>query len=70
ILFSYIPFPTLLAFLTLPEALELIRIINTSEDPTVLHPAQGRTARLHGRFGLLMVAGWLIWLIARSILHL
>lgn len=67
VLVGYIPFPSLLAFITLPEALELIRIINTSEDPQVLHPAQGRTARLHGRFGLLMVAGWLIWLLIQAI---
>jgi 1,4-dihydroxy-2-naphthoate octaprenyltransferase len=58
-----IPVTTLLALITLPEARDLIRIINTSDDPTVLHPAQGRTARLHGRFGLLMVMGWLLWLL-------
>ncbi len=68
VLVGLVPVTTLAAFLTLPEALTLIRIINTSEDPQVLHPAQGRTARLHGRFGLLMVAGWLVWLVIQAVL--
>ncbi|MFZ4813722.1 MAG: 1,4-dihydroxy-2-naphthoate octaprenyltransferase [Phototrophicaceae bacterium] len=57
-----IPPTSLIALITLPEALALIRIFRTETDPVTLHPAQGRTARLHGRFGLLIVAGWLVWL--------
>ena len=46
---------TLLTLLTLPEARRLIRIINTSADIPLLHQAQGRTAKLHGQYGLLLV---------------
>jgi 1,4-dihydroxy-2-naphthoate octaprenyltransferase len=58
-----IPWPALLVFVTAPEAYRLIRIIMTSRDTALLHQAQGRTARLHGRFGLWMVVGWLAALI-------
>lgn len=57
------PFTTLLAFVTLPQAVELIRIFNTETDPKKLHPAQGRTAQLHGRFGFFIVVGWVIFLL-------
>jgi 1,4-dihydroxy-2-naphthoate octaprenyltransferase len=60
VVLGVIPWPALLALVTLPEALRLIDIIRTSEDSQLLHQAQGRTARLHGRFGLLIVAGWLV----------
>lgn len=63
VLTRLIPPLALIAFITLPEAIELMRIFQTETDPTVLHPAQGRTARLHGRFGMLMVVGWLVWLL-------
>jgi 1,4-dihydroxy-2-naphthoate octaprenyltransferase len=62
IILGVMPLTTALAALTLPEALRLIGIINTSRDPMLLHQAQGRTAKLHGRFGLWIVVGWLIWL--------
>ncbi len=52
----------LLALLTLPEARRLIAIFYTHTDTPTLHQAQGRTARLHGLFGLLLVIGWLAWL--------
>lgn len=68
IVFGAVPVTTALAALTLPEARTLIRIFNTVDDPATLHPAQGRTARLHGRFGLLMVAGWLAWLLLDAVI--
>ncbi|MBC6957857.1 MAG: prenyltransferase, partial [Chloroflexi bacterium] len=68
IVFGAVPVTTALAALTLPEARALIRIFNTVDDPAMLHPAQGRTARLHGRFGLLMVAGWLAWLLLDAVI--
>lgn len=68
IVFGAVPVTTALAALTLPEACALIRIFNTVDDPAMLHPAQGRTARLHGRFGLLMVAGWLAWLLLDAVI--
>ena len=46
---------TLLTLITLPEALRLIRIFNVSRAVPLLHQAQGRTAKLHGQFGLLLV---------------
>ncbi len=53
-----LPAATLLTLITLPEALRLIRIFNTSRAVPLMHQAQGRTAKLHGQFGLLMVVGW------------
>ena len=38
--------------------LRLIRIFNTSRAVPLMHQAQGRTAKLHGQFGLLLVVGW------------
>ena len=46
---------SLLTLITLPEALRLIRIFNVSRAVPLLHQAQGRTAKLHGQFGLLLV---------------
>ncbi len=68
VLLQVMPWPTLLAFITLPEAYRLIQIIHTQTDTAMLHQAQGRTARLHGRLGLLIVAGWLVFLLLRAIL--
>ena len=62
ILFGIMPITTLLVALTLPEAKRLIEIFNTSQDIPLLHQAMGRTARLHGQFGLWLVVGWLVWL--------
>ncbi len=53
-----LPLHSLLTLIALPEALRVIRIINTSRAVPLLHQAQGRTAKLHGQFGLLMVVGW------------
>ncbi len=53
-----LPVYSLLTLITLPEALRLTRIFNTSQAVPLLHQAQGRTAKLHGQFGLLMVVGW------------
>jgi 1,4-dihydroxy-2-naphthoate octaprenyltransferase len=61
------PWPTLIVFLTLPEAAKLIHIFNTSTDVPLMHQAQGRTARLHGRVGLLLVVGWLVFLVLRGV---
>lgn len=62
-----VPVTALLALLTWPQARALIHTFNTETEPLKLHPAQGQTAQLHGRFGLFMVAGWLIWLAARAL---
>ncbi len=67
VLISVMPWATLVALLTLPEAYRLVRIISTSTDTLMLHQAQGRTAKLHGQFGLLIVAGWMVWLLAEAV---
>lgn len=53
------PWTTVIVLVTAPEAYRLIQMFLIHEDPQVLHPAQGRTARLHGQFGLWLVVGWL-----------
>lgn len=68
ILAGLMPITTLLTLLMIPKTLELIHIFNTETDPKILHPAQGNTAKLHGQIGLLMVLGWIIWLIGTSLL--
>jgi len=67
VILGLMPFTTLLTLLTLPEARRLIHIFYTSSDVQLLHQAQGRTAKLHGRYGLLMVIGWLAFLLMQSI---
>ncbi len=57
------PPTVLIAFFTLPEAWALTRIYYTTDDVPLMHQAQGRTARLHGRFGYLIAAGWLVWVL-------
>lgn len=59
-----IPWPALLALLTLPEALQLQRQALATTDVNLLHVVQGRTARLHGRFGGALALGWLLAAIA------
>ncbi len=68
ILGGVMPWPTLLALVTAPEAYRLARIITSSTDTALLHQAQGGTARLHGLFGLWLVVGWLLALGLRLLL--
>ncbi len=58
------PPSTLLTLITLPEALRLISMFKTETATPLLHQAQGRTAKLHGQVGLLLVAGWSLALVA------
>ena len=64
---GHMPAATLLTLVTLPEARRLIRIFNTSTAIALLHQAQGRTAKLHGQIGLLLVAGWSLSLVLPGI---
>lgn len=57
------PPTTLISLITLPNALALYRVFNTETDVQALHRAQGGTAKLHGRLGLLLAIGWLLWLL-------
>ena len=68
VLLGAMPWPTLLALVTVPEARRLIQIVTTQTDTALLHQAQGRTAKLHGRVGLMIVVGWLIALLLRLVL--
>ncbi len=63
------PITALLVLITLPEAYRLIRIITTSTETPLLHQAQGRTAKLHGQFGLWLVVGWLVGLALFAIIR-
>lgn len=67
VVFNVIPWTTLLALITIPEAYRLIQIVYTNTETALLHQAQGRTAKLHGRIGLLIVLGWLAYLVARNL---
>jgi 1,4-dihydroxy-2-naphthoate polyprenyltransferase len=67
VLLAIVPVTTLIAFITLPEAWALTRIYYTTDEVPMMHQAQGRTARLHGRFGYLMALGWLAWVVVTSI---
>ena len=67
IVLRVLPITALLVLITLPEAHQLIGIINTSEEVPRLHMAMGRTARLHGQFGLWLVIGWALALVLRAI---
>ncbi|MCC6802686.1 MAG: 1,4-dihydroxy-2-naphthoate octaprenyltransferase [Anaerolineae bacterium] len=67
ILLGVMPVTTLLVLVTAPEACRLIGIIRASEDVPLLHQAMGRTARLHGQFGLWLVVGWGLALVTRAL---
>ena len=68
IILRILPWTLLIALITLPEAYRLLQIISTSTDTAMLHQAQGRTAKLHGRIGLLMVIGWLAYILLQSVI--
>ncbi|MFN8379970.1 MAG: 1,4-dihydroxy-2-naphthoate octaprenyltransferase [Anaerolineae bacterium] len=59
VVLGVVPWPTLLVVVTLPQAWKLVQVVMTSNDTALLHRAQGGTAKLHGRFGLWLVVGWL-----------
>jgi 1,4-dihydroxy-2-naphthoate octaprenyltransferase len=69
ILAGIMPITALLAAVTLPEAYRLVRIVTTSTDVSLLHQAQGRTAKLHGQFGMWLVIGWLVGLALSAIMR-
>ena len=62
VVFGYVPLTALIVAVTLPEAVRLIKRITSTTETALLHQAQGRTAKLHGDFGLWLVIGWLAWL--------
>jgi hypothetical protein len=48
--------------------MRLIRVFNTETATEPLHQAQGNTAKLHGQIGLLMVLGWIFWLVGSAMM--
>lgn len=60
ILVRALPLTTALVLVSAPEAYRLSRLVTTTTDNALLHQAQGRTARLHGTFGMWLVIGWLL----------
>lgn len=56
-----LPWPLLILLATAPEAVWLVRVATTTDDPQALHRVQGRTARLHWWFGLTQAIGWLVF---------
>jgi 1,4-dihydroxy-2-naphthoate octaprenyltransferase len=68
VLIGWMPPTTLITFLTIPITRRLIHTFNTETTTEPLHKAQGETAKLHGQIGLLMVLGWIIWLVGTALM--
>ncbi len=61
------PWPTLIAAITLPTALGLMRRVARDYEPQALHPVLRQTTQLHMQFGFLMLAGWAgAWMLGMS----
>jgi 1,4-dihydroxy-2-naphthoate octaprenyltransferase len=60
VLAGSMPWATLVAALTLFEAVWLVRVTSRADRPERLHLAQARTARLHWYFGATLAFGWLL----------
>ncbi len=57
VLLNIAPWPTLIAAVTLPTAVKLMKIVANNSEPKALQPVLRQTAKLHSQFGFLMVAG-------------
>jgi hypothetical protein len=60
VLAGVMPWTTLLAGITISEAIWLVRVTTRTDKPAALHRAQGRTARLHFWFGMALTIGWIL----------
>ncbi|PJF31916.1 MAG: 1,4-dihydroxy-2-naphthoate octaprenyltransferase [Candidatus Thermofonsia Clade 1 bacterium] len=60
VLFGIAPWLVLLALLTLPQAYGLMQRVAVNTEPAALNPVLRKTAQLHGRFGMLLVGGWVL----------
>jgi 1,4-dihydroxy-2-naphthoate polyprenyltransferase len=60
ILLNISPWYTLVTALTLPAAVALMRRVSVNTEPAALNPVLRKTAQLHMRFGMLLIAGWVI----------
>ncbi len=61
------PWYTLAAVATLPAAVALMRRVSANSDPAALNPVLRKTAQLHMRFGMLLVAGWVVALLVNQV---
>lgn len=68
VIVGWMPITTLITLITIPEARRLSSVFDTETNVQKLHIAQGQTAKLHGRIGLLMVVGWAAWLIIQALM--
>jgi 1,4-dihydroxy-2-naphthoate octaprenyltransferase len=66
IVLQAIPWTALVAAITLPQAILLVRQTVLTDDPRVLHRLQGVTAQLHLHLGLMLAAGWLLDALLRT----
>jgi 1,4-dihydroxy-2-naphthoate octaprenyltransferase len=65
VVLGIVPWMTLITLLTVPAALRIVRIVAAETEPAALQPVLRQTARLHTRFGGLLIIGWLAaWLIS------
>ncbi len=60
VLLGIAPWQTLIAAITIPTAIGLIRMVATQREPGALHPLIRDTAKLHAQFGVLMIIGWAV----------
>jgi 1,4-dihydroxy-2-naphthoate octaprenyltransferase len=67
VLFGVAPWYTLLALLTLPSAIELMRTTAIYETPQRLNKVLRGTAKLHERFGWAMILGMVAALVAQVV---
>jgi 1,4-dihydroxy-2-naphthoate octaprenyltransferase len=59
VLLGVMPWLTLITLLTLPTAIRLMRIVAVESEPQALQPVLRQTAKLHMRFGSLLIVGWI-----------
>jgi 1,4-dihydroxy-2-naphthoate octaprenyltransferase len=60
VLLNISPWYTLVTAITLPTAVALMRRVSANVEPAALNPVLRKTAQLHSRFGMLLVAGWVV----------
>jgi 1,4-dihydroxy-2-naphthoate polyprenyltransferase len=66
IVLGILPWTTVIAVSTLPQAIDLVKTATSTTEPKILHRVQGQTAQLHLRFGLIMALGWLMFILVRG----
>jgi 1,4-dihydroxy-2-naphthoate polyprenyltransferase len=70
VILRQMPWTTLIAAVTLPEAIMLVRQATSTDDPKILHRMQGMTAKLHLHLGLALAVGWLLFTLIQLTIEL